>query len=186
MSSKETSSNKPEGYQPDASEEEILDPEFYVIPEEDKRFFKEYVGFKDDDEFKAHAFEIRKKAYAVSFTPDMMSSKEKHAIEYLFQGCSVPMYSRIWVYSVRAPVDIVQQDNQIHRYVFGRFSVRKFPEYPKILSLPKERKDAIFLDIGTGCMIKAFASDALIDILAFMIFSRTWAEKTSVWRISSE
>ena len=38
-----------------------------------------------------------------------------------------------------------------------RFSVRKYPEYPKILSMPKERKGTIFLDIGTGCTLKEIA-----------------------------
>ena len=41
-----------------------LDPEYFAITEEDKKFMREYIGFTDDDELKAHIFEVQKKAYA--------------------------------------------------------------------------------------------------------------------------
>ena len=66
MSSTAASDNDATGYKFDLSDKVVLDPELYQISNEDKQFFKEYVGFKDDAELKEHAFEVRRKAYDVS------------------------------------------------------------------------------------------------------------------------
>ena len=78
MSSTATNNNDNAGYKFDPSETEDLKAEFYVSSEEDKQFFKEYVGFKDDDELKAHAFEVRRKAYAVSKNLGMIPKLDRY------------------------------------------------------------------------------------------------------------
>lgn len=60
-----------------------------------------------------------------------------------------------------------------------RFSMRKSSKYPKVLALPKERKDATLLDIGARSTLKAFALKTFVDDF-HIIYSGTGTSKISV------
>ena len=64
-----TNSNDDSGYKFAPSDIGTLQADFYQLSDEDKQFFRENVRFRNDEELKEHAFEIRRRAYAVSSTP---------------------------------------------------------------------------------------------------------------------
>ncbi|TFY60412.1 hypothetical protein EVG20_g7423 [Dentipellis fragilis] len=134
-----------------------LDENLYHLSPEQKDFFQKTTGIRDGEELKKHILAIQKKAYAVSMLP---------AFTYALVSSSSPLSPpRSTLIPASGSSRISGSDKYpVYRLKLMeafRLTVTELEGYNKLLKLARERRGAIFVDIG--CCFGNVARKAVLD-----------------------